>query len=286
MLAHALLMMERAGLETLREPDSNYMHLLLEVLKVAFDTREKRYGDPNFVDVGLDEVLSAESIARCVKSLDRNLSSTRAAARSAGAGEVSMANPDTSYVCVVDRWGNSFSATPSDRSFTAPVVPGTGIVPSTRGEQARPDPTHPSGVAPGKRPRLTPNPALSVRDDGSVMVFGSPGGDMQVQAMLQVFLNIFHFGMDVQDAIEEPRISTWSFPGSFSPYQRRDNLVAYEARIPPDVLQDLESRGHDLQSWPAYARTAGAVEVITREGASGLLRAGADPRRPTAAIVS
>jgi hypothetical protein len=54
------------------------------------------------------------------------------------------------------------------------VIPGLGIVPSGRGTQSRPDPNHPSGVAPGKRPRLTPNPAIAVRDDGSVIPFGAP----------------------------------------------------------------------------------------------------------------
>ena len=72
---------------------------------------------------------------------------------------------DTSYCCVVDRWGNAFSATPSDGSGNVPVVPGLGITPSGRGSQSRPDPRHPAGVAPGKRPRLTPNPAMVVTED-------------------------------------------------------------------------------------------------------------------------
>ena len=129
-----------------------------------------------------------------------------------------VVEPDTSYCCAIDRWGNAMSATPSDGSWRSPVIPGLGIVPSGRGTQSRPDPNHPSGVAPGKRPRLTPNPAIAVRDDGSVIPFGAPGGDVQVQAMLQVFLNAFHFGMDIQEAIEQPRFATFSFPNSFAPY--------------------------------------------------------------------
>src|SRR5258708_29945936 len=84
--------------------------------------------------------------------------------------------PDTSYCCAVDRWGNAMSATPSDGSWRSPVIPGLGIVPSGRGTQSRPHPRHPSGVGPGKRPRLTPNPALPVRDDGRVLPFGPPAG--------------------------------------------------------------------------------------------------------------
>ncbi len=112
------------------------------------------------------------------------------------------------------------------------MIPGLGIVPSGRGTQSRPDPNHPSGVAPGKRPRLTPNPAIAVRDDGSVIPFGAPGGDVQVQAMLQVFLNTFHFGMDIQEAIEQPRFATFSFPNSFAPYTHLPGRLNIEDRLP------------------------------------------------------
>src|SRR6185503_6974518 len=71
-----------------------------------------------------------------------------------------LAAADTSYVCVVDREGNVFSATPSDVSFESPVIPGTGFCPSARGAQSWATVGHPSSIAPGKRPRLTPNPAL------------------------------------------------------------------------------------------------------------------------------
>jgi gamma-glutamyltranspeptidase/glutathione hydrolase len=141
----------------------------------------------------------------------------------------SQRDPDTSYPCVVDRWGNAFSATPSDASWRSPVVPGLGIVPSGRGTQSRPDPNHPSGVAPGKRPRLTPNPAIFLPDDGSVMPFGAPGGDSQVQAMLQVALNAFHFGMDIQEAIDAPRFISLSFP--FAPYSHYPGRMALEDRF-------------------------------------------------------
>src|SRR6202008_2917413 len=101
---------------------------------------------------------------------------------------------DTSYACVIDRDGNVFSATPSDGSYNAPVVPGLGIIPSSRGSQNWGDPDHPSGVAPGKRPRLTPNPAIAIQPGKMKMPFGTPGGDVHTQAIRQVFLNIHRFG--------------------------------------------------------------------------------------------
>jgi gamma-glutamyltranspeptidase / glutathione hydrolase len=189
-------------------------------------------------------------------------------------------------VCVVDRWGNAFSATPSDASNSAPVIPGTGIVPSPRGLQSRPDPAHPAGVAPGRRPRLTPNPAMTVRDDGSVMPFGCPGGDMQIQAMLQVLLNLEHFAMDLQQAINAPRFSTWSFPNSFAPFEYLPDRVMVEDRFAQDVLDELQRRGHEVRRWPAFTRDAAAVEAIVRNARTGFHEAGADPRQPASAIVS
>src|SRR3546814_19456907 len=84
---------------------------------------------------------------------------------------------DTSYVCAVDRWGNVFSATPSDVSNDTPVIPGTGLCPSSRGSQSFAVPGHPSAPAPGQRPRLTPNPAMVRFGDDVFMPFGPPGGD-------------------------------------------------------------------------------------------------------------
>ena len=84
--------------------------------------------------------------------------------------------------------------------------------------------------------------------------------------MLQVFLNIFHFGMDVQDAIDAPRVTSLNFPSSFSPYNYYPGFVSLEGRIPETVQQELEGRGHRLDIGPDYTRNAAAVEVIVAEG--------------------
>lgn len=297
-VAQCLLMLQHAGLDGLTFNGSDYVHLLIEVFKAAFADREYRYGDPLFVDVGLEELMSVAHISARVESIDPRVATQLMPAPIGAAEDIASLVPpptsgnpdrsaaDTSYVCVIDRWGNAFSATPSDGSSGSPVIPGTGIVPSARGTQSRPDPRHPSGVAPGKRPRLTPNPALAVRDDGSVFAFGCPGGDMQPQAMVQVFLNVFNFGMDVQEAIDAPRFSTWSFPNSFSPFSYLAGRVAIEDRFPEDVLVELHRRGHDIQRWPEFTREAAAVEAIYMDKTTGFLRAGADPRQPAYAITT
>ena len=127
------------------------------------------------------------------------------------------ASADTSYVAVIDAEGNMFSATPSDTSADTVVIPGTGICPSSRGSQSRGTRTSINALAPGKRPRLTPNPAMAIKDGKPLMAFGTPGGDVQIQAMAQVFMNTYVFGMDIQSAIEAPRFGTYSFPSSFAP---------------------------------------------------------------------
>jgi gamma-glutamyltranspeptidase/glutathione hydrolase len=296
-LAQALVTLERGGLETTRFDDPGHVHLVLEVLKAAFADREYRFGDPSLVDVGLDLLLSDEHANRWLAAIDRFRAQPGMPVPPDYEVDLSLHLPDavavggtsprdTSYVCVVDRFGNAFSATPSDGSYASPVIPGLGIVPSERGLQSRPDPRHPSGVAPGKRPRLTPNPALAVRDDGSVLTLGCPGGDMQVQAMLQVFLNVFQFGFDVQEAIDAPRYSTWSFPNSFAPFEYLPGCVKLEDRFGDELPDALALLGHSVERWPAFTRAAAAVEAIYQDAATGFLRAGADPRQPAYAIAS
>ena len=151
---------------------------------------------------------------------------------------------DTSYVCVVDRHGNVFSGTPSDVSWESPVIPGLGFCPSSRGSQSWAVPGHPSCVAPGKRPRLTPNPALARRGRQWTMAFGAPGGDLQPQGMLQVFLNHTVFGMSLQEAVEAPRFVTHSFPGSFEPHPYYPGAPRLEHGIAAAVGEALAARGH------------------------------------------
>jgi len=109
---------------------------------------------------------------------------------------------------------------------------------------------------------------------------------MQVQAMLQVFLNMFHFGMDVQDAISAPRFSTWSFPNSFAPFEYLPGVLALEDRFSASVVNCLAELGHTIERWPAFTRAAAAVEAVFFDRTSGFLRAGADPRQPAYAIAS
>ena len=292
-LLQTLALLEGIDLASLEQNSPDYIHQLAEALKLAFADREAYYGDPAKVEVPLATLISSEYAAERRKLIrpDRGWTEMpppgdlgRAGARFRASIGDPNPEPDTSYVCVADRHGNLFSATPSDGSYGSPVVPGTGLIPSNRGSQSRPDPRHPAGVAPGKRPRLTPNPALAIKGRDQFLPFGTPGGDVQTQAMLQVLLNVFVYGHDVQSAIEAPRFATYSFPSSFAPFDYYPGRLALEARIPEDVIGDLARRGHEIQRWPDWIWTAGSVCAILADRRRGVLEAGADPRRAAYAI--
>jgi gamma-glutamyltranspeptidase/glutathione hydrolase len=191
---------------------------------------------------------------------------------------------DTSHVSVIDRHGNVFAATPSDGSYNAPVIPELGIIPSPRGSQNWGDPDHPSGVAPGKRPRLTPSPAIAMTPGKMKMPFGTPGGDVQTQAMLQAFLNIHVFGIEPQDAVEAPRGASYSYPGSFEPHAYHPGLLNLESRIDRATGDALGRLGHKIEWWPDWTWLAGAVCTVVADLESGVLKGGADPRRPSYAL--
>ncbi len=293
-LLEALLIAERFGLDGLPHNSPAYLHVVAESLKAAFADREYHVGDPDFVDVPIGEMLSAAHIARRAAGIDAACAHPGMPARLIGVGgdarppaSAELEPPveaGTSYVCVVDRWGNAVSATPSDGSWTGPLVPGTGLMVSGRGSQNRTDPAHPAGYAPGKRPRLTPNPAMVELADGGVMPFGSPGNDVQPQAMLQVLLNVLHFGMEPQAAVEAPRVATYAFPSSSAPHDYFPGRLAMEGRFSPETRAAMSGLGHAVAAWPDWTELAGCVELIRSDPATGFLAAAADPRRPAYAI--
>jgi gamma-glutamyltranspeptidase / glutathione hydrolase len=295
-LLQMLGVLEGIDLKAMGHNSLDYAHTVAEAIKLAFADRERYYGDPRFVNVPIETLLSDDYARRRREMLRPD----RAWPEMPPCGEIpgfahrpgpvptalgaAAGARDTSYVCVVDKEGNVLSATPSDPSFDTPVIPGTGLCPSSRGSQSWADPTHASSVAPGKRPRLTPSPALAILPDGSPMPFGTPGGDVQAQAMLQVFLNITVFGMNPQQAVEAARFASYSFPDSFEPHSYSPALLHVESRVPQSVRDGLAARGHKVSDWPDFVWRAGAVCVLRAEHTSGVISAGADPRRPSYAV--
>jgi len=280
-LLMALNILEGIDLHALGRGSAAHYHHVLEALKLAFADRDAYFGDPDFVDVPLDRLLSAEYAAARRRLIRPDV---------AWPGAPPAGNPlalalsarqetehDTSYVCVVDAAGNAFSATPSDGAVGGACVPGLGFPISMRGGQSWLDPAHPSCLAPWKRPRLTPNPAMALKDGRPAIAFGCPGGDSQVQGMLQVFLNVAEFGLEPQVAIEAPRVVTRSFQNSFWPHVYEPNRVDAETRIPEAVRAQLAAFGHDVHANHAWGGVS-LMCAITADPTAGLLSGGADPR--------
>lgn len=294
-----LNILENYDFDGIEHNSSRHLHLILEALKSSFADRHAYYGDPDFVTVPIEGLLSKEYARHWAERirLDRAFSAmpepgdpwrrTRASNSgrvSAPLGQPGPAGTDTSYCCVVDAEGNGFSATPSDAIRTSPIVPGVGIVLSPRGTQSWLDPEHPSALQPWRRPRLTPNPALLLKDGRLAMVFGTPGGDVQPQAMVQLVVDVVDFGLDPQDAIEAPRVASESFPNSFYPHNYNPGVVRGESRLPEATLAELAELGHRVERWPERTPLAGALCAIQVDGPWGRLAAAADPRRLSYAV--
>jgi gamma-glutamyltranspeptidase/glutathione hydrolase len=289
-LLQMLNMLEGVDLPALGHNSPAYLHRIAETIKLAFADRDAYFGDPNVVKI--PAWLLDKDYARRRRALvgDRAWREMPPAGEAARARQAPMAvaggsgeTLDTSYVAVVDSDGNAFSATPSDPNADSPVVPGVGCVVSPRGSQGWLDPGHASSVAPGKRPRLTPAPAIAFRDGRLPMPFGTPGGDVQQQAMLQVFFNVALFGMPLQRAVEMPRVASRSFPDSFWPHANSPGKLEVEDRIPADTRETLSGLGHAVALWSDWEWRAGAVCGVLVD-ADGARWCGADPRRGSLAI--
>jgi len=275
-----------------------YVHVLTEAMKLAFADREAYYGDPRHVKVPAEELLDpayAEIRRRLIDPARAGPEmpppgdpATRQPVAAAWNGPTAAGGPsppslDTSYIAVVDRDGNAFSATPSDVPTDTPIVPGTGLAVSSRGSQSWLEPEHPSAVAPGKRPRLTPNPAMLFRDGRLVMPFGTPGGDVQTQAMLQVLLNLVVFDLGPQAAVEAPRFATQSFPDSFWPHRCHPGRLLVESRIDDATAGERGRLGHRVERWGPWEWRAGGV-CLVRVDEAGVRWGAADPRRDAYAV--
>ena len=274
-----------------------FLHRYTEAFKLAAADREGFFGDPDQVDVpirGLLDKRYADERRRSIRDdrawpeLPEPGDPWRYEGRSGPLGyrprvASGVGAPDTSYCCAMDAEGNAFSATPSDPGLGAPLVEGLGIIVSTRGAQLWTTPGHPSAIAPRKRPRLTPNPALLMRDGRALMPFGCPGEDAQCQAMVQTVCNVVDFGMNLQAAIEAPRVISRSFPWTFFPHAYEPGVLCVEGRVAREVRDALAARGHVIRDWPDMTPGAAGVCAI-RELEPGTLEGGADPRRESYAI--
>jgi gamma-glutamyltranspeptidase / glutathione hydrolase len=183
---------------------------------------------------------------------------------------------DTVHIDVVDRRGNMIAAMPSGGWLqSSPVIPDLGFMLNTRAQMFWLEPGLPASLEPGKRPRTTLTPSLAELDGEPYLVFGSPGGDNQEQWQLLFFLRHVHHGLTLQESIDLPMAHTSHFPSSFYPREQKPGSLMIEESFGQETLDELRTRGHDLEVVPAW--TIGRLVAASRDN-DGLLHAAATPR--------
>jgi gamma-glutamyltranspeptidase/glutathione hydrolase len=305
-----LALLSGYDLASLDPGSAEFIHLVVEASKLAFADREAWYGDPDFVDVPLDDLLSPEYNAERRKLISdaasgdlipgtpggrepavpgfaresfgkkgRGVSGDPgidpATGEPLGRSRADARRGDTCHLDVVDRWGNMVAATPSGGWLqSSPVIPALGFPLGTRAQMFTVDPGLPATIAPGKRPRTTLTPTMVLRDGEPYLAFGTPGGDQQDQWTLHFFLRHVHHGMNLQRAIDFPAFSSAHMPSSFYPREASPRRLDVEGRISAEVITDLRERGHDVAVAPPWS--LGRVSAVARS--ARLLHAAANPR--------
>jgi gamma-glutamyltranspeptidase/glutathione hydrolase len=285
-----LRLLEGFNLDKMGHNTAEYIHTVVESAKLAFADREKFYGDPKFVKVPLERLLSKEYADERRKLIDPRKASLEMRPGDGPAevpGGVNDLLPDvvaeevfdhdTTHTCAADALGNMMAATCSGGWIpSSPVIPGLGFPMGTRGQMFRLDPHDAGVVAPHKRPRTTLTPSLALKGGKPYMVFGTPGGDQQDQWTLQFFLNFVDFGMGLQEAIDAANFHTDHFPSSFYPRRAKPGSIVVESRISETTRKELEARGHKVTATGPWSN--GLVMAAHLGPRPGALSAGVSPR--------
>jgi len=295
-LLQALGMLATFDLRAMGHNSPRYIHVVSEALKLAFADRERYYGDSK-VDLsallapaylreraGLIDAVRAMPAApppgdprRAGRAVDGVVRASRVAD-----ALPSPAADGTTHIAAIDRDGNMVCLTPSGGVFRkSAFAPELGCTLSTRSEMFVLEDGHPNGLRGGKRPRTTLVSYMIVEDGVPTTTIGCPGGDDQAQGDLQLVLNTLVFGMNPQHAVEASRFSTQTLVNSFYPRAYKPGQLNVERGIPPSTREALGALGHTVTEIGACG--IGAI-VARRDPETGVVSAGADPRRPTYAL--
>jgi gamma-glutamyltranspeptidase / glutathione hydrolase len=281
-MLEALNILEGYDLKSMGHNSPEYLHTVLEAVKLAFADRDRYYGDPKFSKIPEETLLSKTYAAERRKLIDPKHASMDSRPGQLGASAPATGSPgrsdgkDTTCVDVMDKFGNGFSATPSGAWLPSVIAGDTGIPLSIRMESFVLTPGHANQLAPGKRPRVTLSPMLITKDGELYITMSTPGGDNQDQALLQVLLNILDFGMTPQQAVEAPRFQTEHFFASFGFHQFVPGRVSLEGRFSADTAKKMEALGHHIQLAGDWSNASAPVVVQAKDG---VLNGAADPRR-------
>ncbi|MGD1883286.1 MAG: gamma-glutamyltransferase family protein [Paracoccaceae bacterium] len=301
-LLQALAILKGFDLSAMDPNGADFVHLVVEAMKLAYADREAYYGDPTQSDIPIGHLLSEDYNAERRMLIEQTASQDqrpgrvpgfehladaylKRAARDFNVGAVAAQEPtmshltekrgDTVHLDVIDRWGNMVSATPSGGWLqSSPVIPGLGFPLNSRAQMFWLDDDLPTSLAPGRRPRTTLTPSLAEKD-GVQLVFGTPGGDQQDQWQLIWFLRFAHFGLGLQECMDMPLFHSMHFQGSFFPREVKAGEMMIEENVGKATIAELRARGHKVTVADTW--TVGRLTAAMRE-ADGTLRAAATPR--------
>jgi gamma-glutamyltranspeptidase/glutathione hydrolase len=267
-----LNILEGIDLKSMSGDPERYYHTLIEGTKIAFADRNRYIADPAFSKVPVKELLSKDYAAT-----RRALIDPARAIDPPAYGEIRMGS-DTTYFTVVDKDRNAVSFINSIfNSFGSGIVAGdTGIMLHNRGTGFSLDAGHPNRLEPGKRPFHTLIPAMVFKDGRLLMSYGVMGGDIQAQGHVQVLLNLIDRGLNLQQAIDAPRIRYVS-----------GRTVMMEDGLTAPVINALIGRGHQRMMPPAgvqHRALMGGGQAIMIDPATGALLGASDSRKDGLAI--
>lgn len=260
----AFNLLEGFPLRTLRLHSVEHLHLLIEMVKLAYADRDRWIADPERARLPVVSLLGKDYAALRRRQFDPQKAGTYLAGQPEG---------ETTGFVVADGHGNVASVIQSlFNSFGSGVVaPGTGVVLQNRGRHFSLDPAHPNVLAPRKRPFHTLITSIVARDGAPVAALSTMGGNGQAMFHVQVLSHVLDYGLDVQEAIERPRFLI----GAFLPGESAETIHV-ERRVAPRVLAGLARKGHRVKPAPAlFYKVGHAHGLVVRDST---LMGGADPR--------
>jgi gamma-glutamyltranspeptidase / glutathione hydrolase len=220
------------------------IHLLAEVLKIAFADRAAASGDPDFIKVPVQRLTSKEYAGERRRAIDENR------AQKWGAGVAQLESAHTTHMTAADAMGNVVATTQTiNNLFGAKIlIPGLGTVPNNYMNLYDPRPGHALSLAPGKRVTTSMSPMMALRGGKLAFALGLPGGKRIFPSALQALINLIDHGMSLQEAVEAPRVWT------------EGNALELEFAVPEAVRAKLASWGHQVAAVPTVAGGMNAIQ--------------------------
>jgi gamma-glutamyltranspeptidase len=271
-----LNMLEGDDLQALGHNSPAYLHLIGEVVRLAVADRNRYVGDPDFVKVPVDRLLSKSYAAE-----RRQLIHAESTIPVAIAGDAEEAgDKHTTHLNVVDGEGNMVALTQTlGDLFGAGLIPAdSGVLLGDEMRHLHLDPNDPSYLEPGKRSRSNESPIIVLKDGKPFMAIGTPGSNGIWQRLVQVIANIIDFHMDVQRAVTEPRMKYGGHAESGSEIRP---VFDVEDRIPVETVDALRKKGYEIKS---VKDDYGRVHVIMIDPLTNFRLGGADPRESGYAV--